>query len=307
MKVAAVAAGAALLRIALAVRLPLADDEAYYWLWSRHLAWGYPDHPPMIAALVALGTAVAGDSPFAIRAVTVLLASATPLLVYALGRDLFDPAAGLRAAVIAVILPVAALGTALAFPDAPLAFFWLFGLWTGWRALRDGGGWWIAAGVALALAVLSKLTAVFLILGLAGAFGSGPWRRALRDPGLYAGAALAAALVAPLIAWNAAHDWSTIRTALAGPPWIQPRSIPENLLLFAVGQILYHGPAALALLAAIIAATRRAGPEWRYLVWMSAPLFLVVLLSAVGARAKPHWPSPAYLSAAVALGALWPG
>ena len=22
-------------------QFPLADDEAYYWLWSRRLAWGY--------------------------------------------------------------------------------------------------------------------------------------------------------------------------------------------------------------------------------------------------------------------------
>lgn len=27
----------------------LIDDEAYYWLWSKHLAWGHFDHPPMVA------------------------------------------------------------------------------------------------------------------------------------------------------------------------------------------------------------------------------------------------------------------
>ncbi|MCF6213310.1 MAG: glycosyltransferase family 39 protein [Flavobacteriaceae bacterium] len=27
----------------------LIDDEAYYWLWSKDLAWGYFDHPPMVA------------------------------------------------------------------------------------------------------------------------------------------------------------------------------------------------------------------------------------------------------------------
>ncbi len=24
-------------------------DEAYYWLWSERLQWGYFDHPPLIA------------------------------------------------------------------------------------------------------------------------------------------------------------------------------------------------------------------------------------------------------------------
>jgi hypothetical protein len=45
--------------------IELETDEAYYWLWSRHLAISYFDHPPMIAYLIRLGTALvsrhAGD------------------------------------------------------------------------------------------------------------------------------------------------------------------------------------------------------------------------------------------------------
>jgi len=304
--VAALTLGAALLRIALAATIPLADDEAYYWLWSRHLVWGYPDHPPAIAALIALATRLGGDGPLGIRAASLLLASALPIVVYAAGRDLFDRAAGARAAVIASLMPIAALGTALAFPDAPIAFFWGLSLWTGWRALREGRWWWIAAGVSAALALLTKLTGAFLFLGLAAALASGPWRRSLRDPGFYAGIAVAAALVAPFVLWNATHDWWTIRFTLERPPWIAPRSVPENLLLSGAGQLAYHGLAAIPLLAAVIATARRSGPAWRYLAWMSGPLFIAFLVSAVGARAKPHWPSPAYLSAAIVLGALWP-
>ena len=32
----------------------LLEDEAYYWVWSENLAWGYFDHPPMVAFLAAL-------------------------------------------------------------------------------------------------------------------------------------------------------------------------------------------------------------------------------------------------------------
>ena len=35
---------------------PLSFDEAYYWLWSKHLACGYYDHPPMIAFVIRAGT-----------------------------------------------------------------------------------------------------------------------------------------------------------------------------------------------------------------------------------------------------------
>jgi hypothetical protein len=36
----------------------LAHDEAYYWMYSRNLAWGYFDHPPFIAILIKLGYAL---------------------------------------------------------------------------------------------------------------------------------------------------------------------------------------------------------------------------------------------------------
>lgn len=34
----------------------LLEDEAYYWVWSRELAWGYFDHPPMVALWAAIGS-----------------------------------------------------------------------------------------------------------------------------------------------------------------------------------------------------------------------------------------------------------
>ena len=34
---------------------PLDNDEAYYWMYSKYLAWGYFDHPPMIALMIKIG------------------------------------------------------------------------------------------------------------------------------------------------------------------------------------------------------------------------------------------------------------
>ena len=33
----------------------LANDEAYYWVFSQNLDWGYFDHPPLSAVLVGMG------------------------------------------------------------------------------------------------------------------------------------------------------------------------------------------------------------------------------------------------------------
>ena len=39
----------------------LANDEAYYHMFSESLAWGYFDHPPMTALLVRLGGFLGGE------------------------------------------------------------------------------------------------------------------------------------------------------------------------------------------------------------------------------------------------------
>ena len=51
-----------LFRLVVAAALPLSPDEAYYWVWSRALAPGYLDHPPMVALWIRAGTWLAGDS-----------------------------------------------------------------------------------------------------------------------------------------------------------------------------------------------------------------------------------------------------
>ena len=54
-------------RLAVAGFAPLSPDEAYYWVWSRALAPGYLDHPPMVALWIGLGTLLAGDTPLGVR------------------------------------------------------------------------------------------------------------------------------------------------------------------------------------------------------------------------------------------------
>jgi 4-amino-4-deoxy-L-arabinose transferase-like glycosyltransferase len=299
---AAVAAGLAL-RLGLAARLPLGDDELYYRLWARHLAWGYPDHPPMVAAVVAVSTWLFGDNALGVRGGSVALATLVPVAVYAAGRAMFDEAAGRRAAWAVLLLPASAVGGAFAFPDTPLALFWALGLWWGWRALQDGGAWWIAAGAAAGGALLSKLTGFALVLGLGGAWvaarprAGGPW--------FLAGVALAAALFAPVVSWNLRHDWMLVQVTLGREPWTGTGTWVARAALFLAGQVAYYGIMAPALVAAAVAAARRAHePRWRYLAWTSLPLLVVMAGASVLGRTKPHWPGPAYLAAALALGGL---
>src|ERR1700685_2330107 len=55
-----------LLALALA-HLDLYVDEAQYWTWAQHLAWGYYSKPPVIAAVIAATTSVCGDGPLCVK------------------------------------------------------------------------------------------------------------------------------------------------------------------------------------------------------------------------------------------------
>jgi 4-amino-4-deoxy-L-arabinose transferase-like glycosyltransferase len=52
----------------------LSEDEAYQWLWSKHLALSYYSKPPLIAYTQFLGTSIWGDTEFGVRFFSPLLA-----------------------------------------------------------------------------------------------------------------------------------------------------------------------------------------------------------------------------------------
>src|SRR5580693_7816926 len=109
------------LRLVAAAITPLTFDEAYYWMWSKHLAGGYYDHPPMVAVVIRLGTMIAGDTEFGVRLVSILLALPMSWAVFRAAEILFG---GQRVAATATILLnatlMAAVGTMIVTPDAPL-------------------------------------------------------------------------------------------------------------------------------------------------------------------------------------------
>src|SRR2546421_12924388 len=77
------------LRLVAAAWTPLTFDEAYYWMWSKHLASGYYDHPPMVALVIRLGTVIAGDTELGVRLVSILLALPMSWAVYRAAAILF--------------------------------------------------------------------------------------------------------------------------------------------------------------------------------------------------------------------------
>ena len=100
----------------------LAHDEAYYWMYSRYLDWGYFDHPPVIALLIRLGYFLLPDE-FGVRLLTSVMGTATIYIIYLL-IDEEKRSLGLFVLLcFSIILVQSHVGGFLAIPDVPVVFF----------------------------------------------------------------------------------------------------------------------------------------------------------------------------------------
>ena len=198
-------------RIGAAALLPVTQDEAYYLDWAHHLAWGYFDHPPGVAAF-GLGTLLAAGSPLAAR-LGALLASTLALVV--LARFYFNCGLVRRddlglALVLAFASVVGLAGGLLITPDAPLALAWALTLHESERALAGDRRRWLTAGLAAGLGLLGKYhMAMIGPILLWAIIRTDP--RALRTPWPYLGGGLAVLLFSLNLLWNFHHDWMTLR------------------------------------------------------------------------------------------------
>src|SRR5271169_280058 len=73
-------------RILYAHFLGLIPDETYYWDWSRELSWGYFDHPPMIAWLIAISRHLFGETTLGVRGVVIACSFAASICSYLLAK-----------------------------------------------------------------------------------------------------------------------------------------------------------------------------------------------------------------------------
>src|SRR6186713_299345 len=198
------------LRLVAAAFTPLTFDEAYYWTWSKNLAGGYYDHPPMVAFVIRAGTMIAGDTELGVRLVSILLALPMSWAVYRSAAILFGGArVAATSAILLNVTMMASVGTLIVTPDAPLLVASSFVLFFLAKVLETGrGAWWLAVGAAVGAALLSKYTALFfgpaILIWLVVVPKLRHW---LISPWPYLGGLVALLLFAPVILWNAEHHW----------------------------------------------------------------------------------------------------
>lgn len=316
--VAATVVALTLARIAAAIFVEPVPDETYYWLWSRFPAFGYFDHPPMIAWWIRASTTLFGNGSLGLRALPVVSGVAVSALIWLTARELLPirlrvdqedgGSVASRAALWLQAAPLIGVGSFIATPDAPSVLFWSLTVWMLSRLRRTGEPTlWLWVGLFAGLGCVSKYTNLFLGIGIVAWLATDPAaRRWFRSPWLYAGGAVALGVFTPTILHDAVNGWASFAKQFG--------RIPEGHVSLAyVGaflgsQFALINPGIAILAASAVAGVRRpthsSGPLV-FLMLLTAPLVLYMAVHSLHANVQGNWPAPVYpslaLMAAIAL------
>ncbi len=293
----------------------LAPDEAYYWTWSKRLAWGYYSKPPMVAFIIWITTALGGDTPFFVRlGAPILWALANGTFFY-LARWIF----GTETAFWAFLLSVATLSTPvmglIMTIDPPLLFFWTLTMFLLWGALKGKCSFWYLGGLAFGMGLLSKYSMAVLPLGVLLYLIFTPSERYwLRRKEPYLCAIVGLLVFLPHLLW----EWRHGLVAFQHTASLLKKGEGFGfgyLLEFLGGQALLVTPVTFLLfLWGLYRGAKGAiegDPRYAYPFWPTAVIFGICVAVSLTGPCYANWGAPAYigglmLAAASLKEAPWP-
>jgi hypothetical protein len=282
--------------------IQLSEDEAYQWLWSKHLALSYYSKPPLIAYTQALGTWLWGDTALGVRFFSPVVAAILSLLVLRFFAREINARAGFFLLLLITATPLMSLGAVLMTVDPLSVLFWTAAMLAGWRAVQERSSVapWLWTGLWMGLGFLSKYTELFQLICWCVFFVlCPPARKQLRRPGPYLALLVNLLCAVPVLIWNAQHNWITVahvaNDAGAGTHWKGPFKFSGEFL---GSEFLLLNPIFfVATIWASVAFWRRGrqNPRLAYFFSMGAPVFIIYLLHSFWGRVLPNWIAPGIL------------
>jgi MFS family permease len=220
-------------------RYDLFRDELYFIVCGRHPAFGYADQPPVVP-LLAAGLYGLGHSVWLVRLPAALAAGALAWLAVRFARLLGGGAlAGAGAALCVTSAPLlmglgAILNTTVLDPLAWTAIAGCL-VWAG--KTGDRRAFWLC-GVIAGLDLETKYALVFWGASLGVGLALTPERRILARKDLWLGAAMAALIAAPSLAWQALNGFPFLELAAAA----RDKNADTPPTAFMLNQILVMNP-----------------------------------------------------------------
>ena len=183
------------------------SDEAYYYMYGKYLAWGYFDHPPMIALMIRVGT-LFFKGTLGVRLITVLVQLCTLTLIWkTLKLKEPEPSQVYLFFILAGSLWMFSAYGFISSPDAPLLFFTALFLFSYKNFLEDQS--WKTVGllsISMAGMIYSKYQAV-LIIGFVVLSNL----KLLKSYKFWLSGIVALLLLSPHIYWQFANDFPSLK------------------------------------------------------------------------------------------------
>jgi 4-amino-4-deoxy-L-arabinose transferase-like glycosyltransferase len=279
-------------------RTDLFVDEAQYWLWGREMAFGAYSKPPLIGWIIRAASILSGgESTFDVRLAAPIIHGVAAAGILALGRMIYDAKLASLAAVVYLTLPAVTLGSLLISTDTPMMLFIVLSMICVRKLAQARAAgtsatlWSIALGLCFGLGLMSKYAMIyFLPCFIAAGWLCVGWRIRWRDAGI--AVLVCAAVIAPNLWWNAAHDFMTARHTADNANWhgIQLKIGPALEFFFSQAGVV--GP--FVFVGMIIATFRAKTAEARALVALSVPIVLLITAQGLMSRALANWAVGAY-------------
>jgi hypothetical protein len=266
-------------------------DELYYIACSKHLAWGYVDHPPLSIAVLALTRALLGDSLSVIRLPALLAGAAALCLTGVMARELGGGRFAQATAALALLVAGSSLAITSFFSmNAFDLFFWVACALVATRILRtDDTARWPVFGALAGLALLNKISIVFLAFGIVVGLALTAKRKHLLSGRLWVGGGLALLIFLPHLGWQFTHDFATLEFMRNATKF---KNAPMPVLDYIGAQILLTNPVAAPIWLAGLGYLLFARSARLYRPLGIAYLAILSLFAAQGAKA--YYLAPAY-------------
>ena len=296
------------IKVAVAWRLPLFVDEAFYWQEGQHLAAAYSDLPGLTAWLTRLGVEIGGGHRLGLRLPFLVMGALLPWMVARISARWFSGRVGWLAGSLTLLMPLSATLGILAVPDVPMAFAAVLCLSAGAKLLRNvdaGGALLLAAG--LLIGALSHYRFVGVIgFGFIALLLLPEGRRMLRDARVWMALTIGILAWLPLLGWNLGNQDAGLRFQLVERhPW----SFHGTGLWFLVIQPLLVTPLLFLVMWRVGVAGFRPGHgevyrvQWRYFALVGGVSTLAIFLFGFFTdveRISFHWTLPGYFALLVA-------
>jgi hypothetical protein len=268
-----------ILNLVLNSSLELSFDEAYYWIYSEYLDFGYFDHPPIVGLVIRMGTALFGQTEMGVRFFFNALMCGSFYLIWVMLDKKHT-----RAMILMMLsMPLIYFSGNFALPDTPLLFFGCLFFYRLKKYIElDTYSNAIFLAVAIAGMFYSKYHGLLIVL--LTVLGN---LNFLKRKSFYSVAILVVILFAPHMYWQYLHDFVSFKFHLTGR--VEKHFDIGNIINYGTGQIFLMGFLNTFLIAWLFFKNKFNGTFERILVFNSVGFFVFLFFMSFRNQIEANW------------------